>query len=121
MALDIWRHGRYVDLWSLVHILSGALLAGIFFYLGLNLFWSATFALIVLLGWEFFEAVIGIGETVGNVVMDIILGMAGYLGLAYLHYYGGLLFDWRNYLILLLLTLILSAWGFVDFLKRGYR
>lgn len=121
MARDIWKHGKYIDLWTVVHILSGALLAGIFYYLGLDLFWSATYTLVVLLGWEFFEALVGIGETVGNVVMDIIFGMAGYLALAHLHYFEHWGFDWRAYLSLLFVTLFLSLWGFVDFLKRGYR
>jgi len=118
---DIWRHGKYVDFWSVVHFFSGALLASFFFYLGLDLFWSATFTLAALLGWEFFEAVLKILETTSNVVVDIIIGLIGFLILAHLHYVEHWTFDWRYFLSLLFITLFLSAWGFVDFLKRGYR
>ncbi|MEK7187175.1 MAG: hypothetical protein AAB690_01290 [Patescibacteria group bacterium] len=118
---DVWKHGKYIDLWSVVHFLSGALLASFFFYLGLDLFWSSTFTLVILLGWEFFESVLGILETTSNVVVDIIIGLVGFLLFARFHYFESWAFDWRNFISLLLLTLALSGWGFVDFLKRGYR
>jgi len=84
MARDIWKHGKYLDLWSLVHFLSGVLLASFFYHLNLDLFWSATFSLIALLGWEFFESVLGIIETTSNVVVDIIIGFVGFLLFAHL-------------------------------------
>ena len=119
--VDIWKHGTYLDLWSIVHILSGALLASVCFYFGFNFFWSAvvTFFLVVL--WELFEVLLKINEPKKNMLMDIIIGMVGFYIVGYLHFSKGWPWSSEFFFSLLFVTLGLSFWGFLDFTKRGYR
>lgn len=119
--MDIWRHGRYVDLWSLVHLLSGALLALGFYGLGFGLAATLVFSLILLIAWEVFEWAIRIIEPTPNVLIDIIIGALG-LGIGvWWHYVFGQPFSLSVFTALLGATLSLSLWGFIDFHFRGYR
>lgn len=119
--MDFWKHGKYVDAWSAVHCLSGFLLGGAFYWLGTSFFWSFVFSMLILLLWEGFEAATKIIEPSINVGVDILIGLFGYFLAAYLYYTRGMEFDSSLYLTVLAATAILALWGFVDFLKRGYR
>lgn len=121
MARDIWKHGTYIDLWSVVHLGSGALLGSLFFYFGINFFWSGIITLALLILWELFEVLIKINESRKNVLADIIIGMAGFYIIGYLHYSKGWPWSPHFFFSLLFVTGGLSLWGFLDFLKRGYR
>ena len=119
--MDIWRHGRYVDLWSLVHLLSGALLALGFYGLGFGLAAAVSFSLLLLVAWEVFEWAMRIIEPTPNVLVDILLGAAGLgIGIGW-HYLLGQPFSPQAFIVLLVATLALSLWGFIDFHFRGYR
>lgn len=119
--MDIWRHGRYVDLWSLVHFLSGVLLALGFYGLGFALTIAVTFSAILLIAWEVFEWAIRIIEPTPNVLVDVLIGFLG-LGIGvWWHYFLGNAFSPLAFTILLVATLGLSLWGFIDFHFRGYR
>ncbi len=117
--MDIWKHGTYVDMWSTVHLLSGFVLAGLFFLFGFSFPVAIIVSVFLLLFWEVFEAVVKIIEPSINVIVDIIIGFIGFLIGAQLFY----VMDWSVSYVLygLVLTIALAAWGFLDFLKRGYR
>lgn len=119
--MDIWRHGRYVDLWSLVHFLSGALLALGFFGLGFGLLWTIASSLVLLIAWEVFEWAIRIIEPTANVMVDILVGALGLAIGVWWHYFLGQPFSPHAFSVLLAATLGLSFWGFIDFHFRGYR
>lgn len=121
MTRDIWKHGKYLDLWSLVHFLSGAILASITWHVDLSFAWALGVSLVILLAWEMFEAVSKIIEPSVNVAVDIAVGLAGFFVSAYLHFL--LDIPWSGTMLAVVLgsTLLLSFWGFMDFLKRGYR
>lgn len=121
MTPDIWRHGKYVDTWSLVHLLSGFLLVSTFYWYGFALAEVMGLSISLLLLWEAFEAMIKIIEPSANVVMDIIIGIAGAWAGAYLYFFAGWEFSAVLYYGTLAFTLLLSLWGFLDFMKRGYR
>lgn len=118
---DIWKHGRFVDLWSLDHLLSGFLLGGASYWLELEFTWALVVSLAAMLAWELFEAVIGINEAYGNAVSDLIIGLAGFFLAALVFFQLQLPFAWRIFWICLVLAASLSLWGFLDFLKHGYR
>ncbi|MDE2079003.1 MAG: hypothetical protein KGI73_01305 [Patescibacteria group bacterium] len=75
-------HGRYLDLWSLLHVLAGFTLglAALFFnfswWLGLSVI------LLILFAYELFEASVGIAEDIENSLADVVCGLLGAL-LAY--------------------------------------
>jgi hypothetical protein len=118
--MDIWKHGKYLDLWSLIHFLSGFILCGLLYYLGFSFFWAFMYSALLLILWEVFEFFIKIIEPSVNVVMDIIFGLVGFF-LAAWFYFLRTEFDISLYLTVLGITIVLSLWGFLDFLKKGYR
>ena len=118
--MDIWKHGTYVDTWSLVHFLSGFLLAGLFYMFGYGFAVALVCSTALLLLWEVFEWVIKIIEPSMNVVVDIIVGLIGFFTAAYLYYNQSQPFEISFYPALVL-ALFLALWGFIDFQKRGYR
>lgn len=76
---DIWREGKWLDLWSVVHFLSGISLG-----LGISLFHFGTLASIIiifilLVAYEMWEALVQIQETPENRIMDVVVGMASFL------------------------------------------
>lgn len=119
--MDIWKHGKYADLWSVVHFLSGFLLGATFFALNYTFLSALIVSTILLLLWEVFEWIIKIAEPSINVAMDMIIGLAGFFASAYLYYFLAIPFEMLHFSIILTATLLLSLWGFFDFLKRGYR
>jgi hypothetical protein len=75
---DIWREGIYLDLWSVVHLLSGVATA-----LGLALFRfdalaAITIALLAFISYELWEAMVSIRETPQNRVADVVVGIAAF-------------------------------------------
>lgn len=81
---DIWREGKWLDLWSVVHLISGVSI-GLAFY-PLHFGASAT-TIIVLLGfiaYEMWEKIVGIIETPTNRVTDIVVGMVSFVPTFYI-------------------------------------
>lgn len=119
--MDIWKHGKYIDTWSLVHFLSGTILVSIFYLIGYQFTTALILATVLLFVWEIFEWITKIIEPSANVIMDIIFGLAGFFTGAYFYYFLEKPFEMSYFAALLLITAFLSLWGFLDFLKRGYR
>ena len=119
--MDIWRHGRFFDLWSLVHFLSGVLLALGFYGLGFSLGATIAFSLALLIAWEVFEWAIRIIEPTPNVLIDVLIGLGGLAAGIGWHYFLAQPFNPSLFIMLLVAALGLSLWGFIDFHFRGYR
>jgi len=76
---DIWREGEWLDLWSVVHFLSGVSLSfGIYLF---NFGTTASILIIFLLlvSYEMWEAMVRIEETPANRFMDVVVGMISFL------------------------------------------
>jgi hypothetical protein len=79
----MWREGVWLDLWSVVHVLTGVLL-GLGWYIvnvrmaqiGAPTAAMITFVLLVV--YEYFEFAVDIQEAITNRYADVIVGMAGY-------------------------------------------
>ncbi len=82
--------------------------------------WTLIYSVILLSLWEMFEFFISIIESSINVIIDIIVGLLGFF-LAAWFYFLRAEFDVSFYLTVVGTTLILALWGFLDFIKRGYR
>ena len=118
--MNVWKHGKYVDTWSFVHFLSGFLLAVLFYTFSYSFLLSLAFSLLLLIAWEFFEWAIKIIEPSPNVIMDLVVGLLGFFAGSYVFYFMKQPFNPYFYIILII-TILLSIWGFTDFLKKGYR
>lgn len=74
---DIWREGKWLDLWSVVHFLSGISVA-----FGLAPFFdlvpATVIAFLLLVAYELWEAMVKIYETPQNRFMDVVVGMVSF-------------------------------------------
>lgn len=84
-----WNHGRFLDFWSFVHLLTGALLGLIAWSLASPLAETFLFVTGVATLYEVVEIVLKVSEDAENVLSDIILtatgGAAAWCFVTYLH------------------------------------
>ncbi|HEV7449452.1 MAG TPA: hypothetical protein VGP13_02860 [Candidatus Paceibacterota bacterium] len=78
---DIWKEGTWLDLWSVVHLLTGVSIG-----IGMPVFHfptSYTFLMVLLslVAYELWEAMVKIEETPQNRVMDVAVGMLSFVPL----------------------------------------
>ena len=76
---DIWREGTWLDLWSVVHLLSGVLIGLGFYFLHIDELASIVIALTALICYEIWERIVQIEEALTNGFMDVVVGMAGFV------------------------------------------
>ena len=115
----LWAEGKYVDLWTIPHILAGVLLGGYLYWFGIPFGINLTITAILVISWEFFELhFLGVHEHFTNSLMDIIVALIGFW-LTYI-----LIIKYTVTLIipyLLALTaiyLFLNAWGFLAYKRK---
>jgi len=118
--MHTWKDGKYLDTWSIVHTLSGFLLASIFYWLGFDFLWALALSLLSILAWEICEMFVGIIEPSPNVAIDIIVGLVGFFIGALLYFYLNITFNLVVFWTILVVTGLLALWGFINFLKKGY-
>ena len=82
---DIWREGKWLDTWSIVHLLSGITIGFFPRYLGLDTFSAYVIVFLLLVSYEMFEALAKIEETPQNRFMDVVVGMASFISVYHLH------------------------------------
>jgi hypothetical protein len=76
---DIWREGKWLDLWSLVHLISGVSIGFGFYFLQFGTTASALFAFVLLVAYEMWEMIVQIEEAATNRCMDVVVGMVGFM------------------------------------------
>jgi hypothetical protein len=76
---DIWREGTWLDLWSVVHFLSGASLGFGFSFLGFGALPSIVIVALLLVLYEMWEALAHIHETPQNRAADVLVGLASFV------------------------------------------
>jgi hypothetical protein len=112
-----WREGRYVDLWSINHVLSGIVLGAILFSISVPFVWSLGLSLILFVAWEIGEMVAGIKEHMPNLIMDIVCDVAGFLLIAWWFAEIGPL-SWMSITAWILLMVVMNLWGFIAYEER---
>ncbi len=115
---NIWKKGKYIDLWSLNHFVGGVLIARILFFFDLS-FWPAlSITFVVKMVWEIYELIRNIKESIENKVMDVIIGIFGFLIMYYLYiqviFFSSTLF----FVVIFVVWLFLNFWGYVVYLKK---
>src|SRR3990167_7248440 len=75
---DIWREGKWLDMWSVVHLLSGMSFGLALWVLGLGTTASIVIAFLVFVLYETWEAMVRIVETPQNRFMDVVVGMMSF-------------------------------------------
>jgi hypothetical protein len=76
---DIWKEGKWLDLWSVVHFLSGMTIGFVFHLVNLGAVASVIIVFLGLTAYEMWEKIVGIDEAPTNRVMDVVVGMVSFL------------------------------------------
>ena len=76
---DIWREGKWLDLWSVVHFLSGISVALSFYFLHFGALASVALAFVGLVAYEMWEVIVKIEEAPTNRLMDVVVGMVSFV------------------------------------------
>ena len=76
---DIWREGKWLDLWSVVHLLTGVSVGLGLYFVRFGAFASIVLALLSFVSYEMWEAMVHIEETPTNRFMDVVVGMISFL------------------------------------------
>ncbi len=79
MRTDLWREGAWLDLWSVVHFLSGSSIGLGLSFLHFGAAASVVLVLLSLISYEMWEALVHIQETPANRFMDVLVGMVSFL------------------------------------------
>jgi hypothetical protein len=111
---DIWREGVWIDLWSIVHFLSGASVGFVLYLFNLGNASALVIAFLLFVSYEMWEAIVKIEETLTNRLMDVVVGMLSFVpiffflapSIPHIQVLGGLIFT-------LLLDAILSSFGWM--------
>ena len=75
---DIWKEGKYIDMWSIPHLLSGITLALVMHFLGFATVPTLMVAFLLFVTYEMFEIIVKIEETRMNRVFDVVVGMVSF-------------------------------------------
>ena len=81
---DMWREGKWLDLWSVVHFFSGVSIGLGFAFLHFDAPAATTLAFVSLVAYEMWEMLVKIQETPTNRFMDVVVGMASFLPTFYI-------------------------------------
>lgn len=115
--MDIWREGRYLDLWSVVHFLSGVVFIGWMLLFGFGVGVIFPIYLVLIIVWEIFEHKREIHEHMPNKFVDIVIGLLGFLSVFVL-VDGGSQMPLYLLIVLTLVFLIMNLLGLSAYLKR---
>jgi hypothetical protein len=109
-AFNIWKEGKYLDFWLIIHIIDGMLMAGIGILIGINFLTIFLISLGISLLWEFIEP----PEHIYNKILDVITSLGGLI----IFYFG---FGKNNVLItiVLILAISLNFWAWI--LTKNYK
>src|SRR6056297_1660349 len=113
--ISIWNEGKYLDFWSINHIISGFLLGEILYFLKINFWLSLAISITIMIAWEVYEIFKNIHETCWNRLSDLIVGMIGFLTMYHLF----LLDNFNHHKIVFILCIIvwlfLELWGYIAY------
>lgn len=73
---DAWREGKYLDLWSVPHLLSGIVVGLALSLFGFSVRDAVIIAFLLLVMYEMWEVMVQITETRWNRTLDVVVGMS---------------------------------------------
>ena len=115
---SIWQVRAYVDLWSVNHFLCGCLFGGASIFLKLGFWKSFSVSTLLMILWEIFEHMLVMYEPLTNKIMDVVIGVAGFLAVWRLF---PLINSFSRTVIFFALAgvfVFLEVWGFYVHLKK---
>ena len=113
MAKDWWERHEGLDLWSIPHFLFGILVAIAALLSPMPLLEIFIATLLVSIAWELFEKMfLGVDESLKNQILDVVLGLVGFVLTLYLFDYYAPSAD----LLTMVGIVVLALYGLCNFL-----
>jgi hypothetical protein len=114
----LWKKGKYLDLWSLIHFVCGLVFGSIMVLFTGSFGLSFLVVFILKIVWEIYEFKTGIIEEVPNKILDVVVGLIGFVVFYFWMYPT---FVYRFNVLFLVLTIssffLLNACGVASKLK----
>jgi len=112
--MNIWKEGKYIDLWLIPHLLIGILLGQLFLLINFNLTISLIIILALAIIWELFEIIIKIKEAIPNKIIDVLAAIVGFYIIKYLYLSFDIFKNWISFFILLIIYSVITIHGLVS-------
>lgn len=114
---DIWAEGKYIDLWSLNHIVAGLLMLPILLWLGLTPMKALAVSFVLFSAWEVMEWFYEV-EMFLNQLGDMVTNYMGFGFAWYIYVVNGTNYGEYGFWIFVGAYIILEALGFAAFMRR---
>lgn len=115
----LWAEGRYIDSWTIPHILAGVLLGGYLYWLGVAFLTNLIITVILVTAWEFFEFhFLGVHEHFTNSFVDIIVALIGFIITYALIIKYSIEVVLPYLFALTIIYIILNVWGFLAYKQK---
>lgn len=113
-----WGEGRYLDRWMLVHALAGFSggLSNVWFDLSMR--GVLLLGVVLLVGWEVGEYVMGVRESASNRVIDVLVGSLGVLAALWLAARLSPRAEWVAFSAASGVTAVLATAGWIAYRRR---
>jgi len=76
---SVWQEGKFIDARVFVHILAGFTIGLALLILGVETLYAHIIIVIAIILWEVFEIYLKIKERKSNILIDLIIGYAGFI------------------------------------------
>ncbi len=116
---EYWEEGRYADLWSINHTLTGVALGGVLFSLGLSFGTALWISLVLFIAWEIFEVTSDVKEHILNLLMDVVFDLLGFVFSAWVYLTLDKSFSPLVWVLLALALALLTLRGYIAYRKRA--
>jgi hypothetical protein len=111
-----WQAGKYIDIWSVNHLLAGLLLGSFLFLMSVPFIWSFLIVVLLSIGWEVSEVILNIKEPLTNSMMDLVLDVAGFFVASYFFILIGKPLSIPIVIVLAIVFIVLEIFGFTTYL-----
>lgn len=117
--INLFDEGKYIDFWSIPHVLSGVLAFLGAKLLDVDLWLGFAISFVLMIAWEFFEDFVEIHEFITNRVGDVVTGIIGFWGTYYLFEIGILKVTLWWFWLFLIIFAVIDILGFLSFILEN--
>jgi hypothetical protein len=115
---EYWKEGKYFDLWSVNHVLTGVMLGGVLFGFGVPFAITLWISLALFIAWEIFEITSDVKEHILNLLMDVVFDLVGLFFSAWVYLTLKKSFSPLVWILLALTLTIFTLRGYIAYRRR---
>lgn len=108
--IRIWAERKYLDFWSVIHLVDGMVLGGVVLLVGLGFWWGFLVSFVIFVIWELVEP----PEHFWNKILDVVVSSFGFV---FFYFLIGEISFW--FYVVVFLAIFLNFWGWI--ITKNYR